>query len=236
MKIQIEEADLRSVLEALEEMQARANFECWNLDICDEAITICEQALESKMTDKKTQVRSTEEALKLALKKAFDLGERYWSWADSEYSSHWKKADAAKEEFNQLVEDTIREALAEQPAQQQCMEHGECFGGECIYPAPQPAPVAKPHEQQEPVAWRNAALRVGEDLCSVGPFGYYDMTAEQWLDWALSVVTVHAPPASKPWVGLTLDDREKLRDQFEDWNYPSVLLSAVENILREKNQ
>jgi hypothetical protein len=49
-------------------------------------------------------------------------------------------------------------------------------------------------EKQEPVAWRNAALRVGEDLCSVGPFGYYDMTAEQWLDWALSVVTVHAPP------------------------------------------
>jgi hypothetical protein len=54
-------------------------------------------------------------------------------------------------------------------------------------------------EKQEPVAWRNAALRVGEDLCSVGPFGYYDMTAEQWLDWALSVVTVHAPsPQRQP--------------------------------------
>jgi hypothetical protein len=49
----------------------------------------------------------------------------------------------------------------------------------------------------ESVAWRNAALRVGEDLCSVGPFGYYDMTAEQWLDWALSVVTVHAPPPKR---------------------------------------
>jgi len=67
----------------------------------------------------------------------------------------------------------LREALAEQPA------------------------------QQEPVTWRNAAIRVGEDLCSVGPFGYYDMTAEQWLDWALSVVTVHAPPAQRTWVGLT---------------------------------
>lgn len=53
--------------------------------------------------------------------------------------------------------------------------------------------------EQEPVAWRNAAIRVGEDLCSVGPFGYYDMTAEQWLDWALSVVTVHAsPPQRQP--------------------------------------
>ena len=60
---------------------------------------------------------------------------------------------------------------------------------------------------QEPVAWRNAAIRVGEDLCSVGPFGYYDMTAEQWLDWALSVVTVHAPPAQrKP---LTDEEVEK---------------------------
>jgi hypothetical protein len=61
--------------------------------------------------------------------------------------------------------------------------------------------------KQEPVAWRNAAIRVGEDLCSVGPSGYYDMTAEQWLDWALSVVTVHAPPAQrKP---LTDEEIEK---------------------------
>ena len=56
------------------------------------------------------------------------------------------------------------------------------------------ARLAQP--QQEPMTWRNAAIRVGEDLCSVGPFGYYDMTAQQWLDWALSVVTVHAPPHS----------------------------------------
>jgi len=46
--------------------------------------------------------------------------------------------------------------------------------------------LAKP--EQEPVAWRNAAIRLGEDLYSVGPNGYYDMTAKQWLDWALSVV------------------------------------------------
>ena len=58
--------------------------------------------------------------------------------------------------------------------------------------------LMEPPAQQEPVAWRNAALRVGEDLCSVGPFGYYDMTAEQWLDWALSVVTVYAPPRTQP--------------------------------------
>ena len=57
-------------------------------------------------------------------------------------------------------------------------------------------------------AWRNAALRVGEDLCSVGPFGYYDMTAQQWLDWALSVVTVHNPqPVQAP---LTEEEIDKL--------------------------
>ena len=40
--------------------------------------------------------------------------------------------------------------------------------------------------EQEPVLWRNAAIRVGEELSSVGPDGYYDMTAEQWLDWAMA--------------------------------------------------
>lgn len=82
---------------------------------------------------------------------------------------------------------------------------------------------------QEPVAWRNAALRVGEDLCSVGPFGYYDMTAEQWLDWALSVVTVHAPPASKPWVGLDASD---YCGQSEEWCDGAL---AAEAKLKEKN-
>lgn len=40
-------------------------------------------------------------------------------------------------------------------------------------------------EKQEPVAWKNAAIRLGEELSSVGPDGYYDMTAEQWLSWAM---------------------------------------------------
>lgn len=94
--------------------------------------------------------------------------------------------------------------------------------------------------KQEPVAWRNAALRVGEDLCSVGPFGYYDMTAEQWLDWALSVVTVHAPPASKPWVGMT--DEEiigVIREVFPVgrlWPHGATEFArAIEAKLKEKN-
>lgn len=98
--------------------------------------------------------------------------------------------------------------------------------------------------EQEPVAWRNAALRVGEDLCSVGPFGYYDMTSEQWLDWALSVVTVHAPPQRREWVGLTITERfeiEKAMSKYYDYRHEckTVCLpefaAAIEAKLREKN-
>jgi hypothetical protein len=49
----------------------------------------------------------TSEELRAALKKAFQLGQNYWSWSDSEYSSHWKKADVAKANFDQLVDDTV---------------------------------------------------------------------------------------------------------------------------------
>ena len=103
--------------------------------------------------------KQTEE-LKMALNKAFQLGQRYWSWADSEYSSHWKKADAAKSEFDQLVQDTINAALAEQPAQHEPVEcqYGKggyacCEGGPCKADEQNNAP--QPAQQQEPVAWMN---------------------------------------------------------------------------------
>ena len=43
------------------------------------------------------------------------------------------------------------------------------------------------------------------------------------------------PAAQRQWVGLTLADREKLRDQFEGWSYPAILVDAVSDILKEKN-
>lgn len=36
--------------------------------------------------------------------------------------------------------------------------------------------------------WRNAALRVGEELAADGPEGYYAFSPEQWVQWALSVL------------------------------------------------
>ena len=58
-------------------------------------------------------------------------------------------------------------------------------------------------ERQEPVAWKHAAIRLGEELSSVGPDGYYDMSAEKWLDWAMNQQplgknSLPAPPQRQP--------------------------------------
>jgi hypothetical protein len=37
-------------------------------------------------------------------------------------------------------------------------------------------------------AWKQAAIRVGEDIGSVGPDGYYSMTADQWGSWAVETL------------------------------------------------
>ena len=87
-------------------------------------------------------------------------------------------------------------------------------------------------QTQEPVAWRNAAIRVGEALSSVGPDGYYDMTAQQWLDWALSVVTVHAPPPQRTWVGLTDEEENEYNYLGPDMHWVIQEISAK---LKEKN-
>ena len=38
------------------------------------------------------------------------------------------------------------------------------------------------------MSWREAALVLGEHLVSVGPDGYYSMSATEWLNWARLVV------------------------------------------------
>ena len=59
-------------------------------------------------------------------------------------------------------------------------------------------------DEKQKQAWRNAALRLGEELSSVGPDGYYNMTPEQWLDWALEQDLKATLP--RPWASLTDDD------------------------------
>lgn len=92
--------------------------------------------------------------------------------------------------------------------------------------------------EREPVTWRNAAIRLGEDLYSVGPNGYYDMTASQWLDWALSVVNT-APP-KREWVELTFEEADRLASKYSsgfrsDHNDALHLVGEVEALLKEKN-
>jgi hypothetical protein len=40
-------------------------------------------------------------------------------------------------------------------------------------------------DEPEENEWRTAALRFGETLSSIGPYGYYDMSADEWLKWAI---------------------------------------------------
>jgi hypothetical protein len=46
--------------------------------------------------------------------------------------------------------------------------------------------------------------------------------------------TTPSPP-QRTWVELTLTDREQLRYQFEDWNYPAILVDAISKKLKELN-
>ena len=69
--------------------------------------------------------------------------------------------------------------------------------------------IALAQQEQEPVAWEQFHEHMA------GPF--------------------YTTPPQRTWVGLTLTDREQLRDQFEDWNYPSILVDVISDKLKEKN-
>jgi hypothetical protein len=102
-----------------------------------------------------------------------------------------------------------------------------------------PNHTQSPPEQQEPVAWKNAAIRLGEELSSVGPDGYYDMTAEQWLDWAMDQRPhgKNSLPAQRTWVSLTDEELSEVYNQADwdtvnGWEYER----AIEAKLRSKNE
>jgi hypothetical protein len=128
----------------------------------------------------------------------------------------------------------LRKALAEQPSPPpECKTEAEktayAFGW---------FKALESVREQEPVAWKNAAIRLGEELSSVGPDGYYDMTAEQWLDWAMDQRPQgkNSLPAQRTWVGLTDEEAFQICVDCgclsEDW---LTLLDAIEAKLKEKN-
>ena len=108
--------------------------------------------------------------------------------------------------------------------------------------------------------WHKAAIRLGEELASVGPVGYYEMDASEWLDWAMANVKsqiefapvkmvaynckcgrtmkfesehgVIAP--QRTWVGLTDDEIETIYAECNVWDkfeYERML----ETKLKDKN-
>ena len=48
--------------------------------------------------------------------------------------------------------------------------------------------------------WRNAAIMLGEKLSSVGPDGYYNMEAKDWLDWAMENVKLAQPEQDNTYI------------------------------------
>ena len=99
-----------------------------------------------------------------------------------------------------------------------------------------------PQPQQD--AWKNAAIRLGEELSSFGPDGYYDMTAEQWLSWALDQQPNgknSLPQPQREWVGLTDEERDDIWNRYCDEmgeasiNDAPDIAKAIEQALKEKN-
>ena len=83
----------------------------------------------------------------------------------------------------------------------------------------------QPAQQQEPVAW---ATRMGE-------YAHIHWGAKRpEYPMVYEVPLYTSPPASKPWVGLTRDERMSIINRLigQDWVYA---LDAIEAKLKEKN-
>lgn len=72
-------------------------------------------------------------------------------------------------------------ALANLPGHT-CHVSGDTCGG-CEYARERDKRIAAAHAARD--AWRSAALRVGEDMATIGPVGYYEFTPAEWRAWAL---------------------------------------------------
>jgi hypothetical protein len=94
----------------------------------------------------------------------------------------------------------------------------------------------KQEAKDEPVAWRDAAIRLGEELSSVGPDSYYDMNAKEWLNWAMKQKPrgEHSLP-QRTWVGLTNDEVNDFAAGCHLGNSVQGAIYKAEAKLKEKN-
>lgn len=185
------------------------------------------------MTNKKT------EALKLALKKAFDLGKRYWQQANSDFISQWRKADVTLASFNQHVEDTIRDALAERPAQDQGQS---CYCPECERLSKKLDAIKA--QQQEPVAtlWQHGKtgrtrITTPDEItdCDARWFKAADLYTHPTVidkSAAVRIATALGWEPKREWVGLTVEEVDELRSGL---SASHADVRAIEAKLKEKN-
>ena len=75
------------------------------------------------------------------------------------------------------------EALAKELLDMDVQDHGSAVqAGHDILDI-----LSKPEEPRgDGLTWKGVALVVGEHIGPVGPVGYYSMTPEQWMDWAIA--------------------------------------------------
>jgi hypothetical protein len=70
---------------------------------------------------------TSEQKLRDALRRAFNLGQTYWQLADSRYTSQHRKADETRRKFDALVEETVGGgADRDCPASDRCDKAPNC--------------------------------------------------------------------------------------------------------------
>ena len=120
---------------------------------------------------------------------------------------------------------TLRKALAEQPAQQQePVALDVTIEGDS---AKLLAAMLEPVLDEEPIPIR---LLVGNGHSGHGLY----VAAAEYQDEGAALLVNTSPPASKPWVGLTRDERMSIINRLigQDWVYA---VDAIEAKLKEKN-
>ena len=184
----------------------------------------------------KDQVRSTEEALSLeqTLRLALEALEKLWNIID-DIDTYSDMAKADEKLYRSLVERRQRQRFEETGISTDGYElHGGAITA--IKAALSGEAQTRSVVKDEPVAWRDAAIRLGEELSSVGPDGYYDMDAKEWLDWAIEQNPrgKHSLP-QRTWVGLTDEEIASVEYNNHPLNGIRSFARAIEAKLKEKN-
>ena len=158
----------------------------------------------------------TKDELKLAFQKAFQMGQDYWYYANHEFESYNKKSDAIRAKFNEMVKETIEEALA-QPDQDEVDIRSR------LYQRIHELETQLAREEQEPVA----VVDVHE---------FYDNCANFSLLQKLpkGKHTLYTTPPQRTWVDLTDDEMLMIYGQDHEGKKYN-LGRMVQQSLKEKN-